>query len=353
MLPVVTEKEYMGAGSMDFRRPLLIALMVFVTTFVTWHTIAEFIFGIRVLAFLEGAFAVYSVIILYLVIRNPYSIYLALLIVVPGLLLILVAMAHPNTPPNVFIWAFLMPVVTYSLMGLKLGFSLTLGGTVLSLLTYLHKYGGTEERVNFLTLSDGVICVSMIWIVMHLYERYREKSIDALQRLATTDELTGLQNRRQMEKAFMHLSVAADRQHQALAIVVMDLDHFKQINDRWGHEAGDAVLVHVAELLRNNLRRSDWAFRTGGEEFCLLLPVVGPEGAIKAAETVLIKIANEPVQYGDFTIPLTASIGVAVYPEEGISFDKLLQRADEYMYCAKQKGRNRVVGAEIKGCGDK
>jgi diguanylate cyclase (GGDEF)-like protein len=183
---------------------------------------------------------------------------------------------------------------------------------------------------------------------MHLYERNRERTTGELQRLATTDQLTGLHNRRQLEKIFTHLAGAADRQKHALAVVVMDLDHFKQINDRWGHHAGDAVLVHVAKLLRDHLRASDWAFRIGGEEFCLLLPMADRDGAASATEALRRRIAEHPCDTDGQIIPLSASIGVSLYPANARAFGELLSLADERMYRAKQQGRNRVVGDDTQ-----
>lgn len=332
----------------DFRRPALIALMLFALAFLTWHTIAEFLFGITLLAFMQLALGFYFSVLLYFVKRHPYSKGLALSFLIPLLSLILFAMAHPATPPNVFIWVLLMPVLAYSLLGRQLGFVISAIGTLLTLLAYLFHYANTPEVIHPLVLSNVVICLSAIWAAMHLYERNREMTIGELRRIATTDELTGLHNRRQLEKIFTRLASAADRQHGVLAVVVMDLDHFKQINDRWGHYAGDKVLVHLAKLLRNHLRGSDWAFRTGGEEFCLLLPMANRDGAMTAAEMLRHQIAAQPCDFEGDTIPLSASIGIATYPENGQAFEVLLSLADKRMYRAKQQGRNRVVGDDME-----
>ncbi|MEN8170190.1 MAG: GGDEF domain-containing protein [Pseudomonadota bacterium] len=339
------ESKLTAYSDVDFRRPVLIGLLAFVLAFLGWHSVAEYLYGIRMLAIFEGAFACYSLLLLYFVIKQPYSKWLALALVVPGLSLILLVMFHPDTPKNAFIWIFLVPVLTYSLLGRYLGFLLTLFCSILALISYLSKYGNIVDRINLLIIIDVVICMSIIWVISHLYERYREMSSKALHLLATTDELTGLYNRRQMEKAFKHLSMVADRQQQLLAVVVMDLDHFKKVNDQWGHDAGDAVLVHVAKLLRDGLRQSDWAFRTGGEEFCLLLPVEGYEGAIKAADTVRQSIADTPCHHGELSIPLSASIGIALYPNDGSDYENLLQLGDQHMYRAKEQGRNRIIAS--------
>lgn len=348
MKSIAKSFEHQITDDMDFRRPVLVGLIVFVLLFLSWHTIAEAEFGFSSLAYLEGAFALYSAVLLFFVLRKPYSRWLACAFVLPAIAVILAAMFHPQTPSNVYLWTFLFPILTYALLGRQPGLVVTFIATVLALGAYLSKTGDITVGSHFLVMTDVVICLSIIWVVVHLYERYREKTVEAFHRLATTDELTGLQNRRQMEKAFTHLSKIAERQQQVLAVVVMDLDHFKQINDRWGHDAGDAVLIHISKLLQECLRKSDWAFRIGGEEFCLLLQVETPGGATKVAETIRRLIESTPCYYEGREIALSASIGVAMYPEEEKVFEKLLQRADEYMYHAKENGRNRVVDAAVK-----
>jgi len=335
-----------GIESMDFRRPVLAGLMMFMLLMLSWHTVAEVRYGLGLMVFLEGGFAVYSAILLYFVWRAPYSRWLAIAFVVPAVAIILTAMFHPDTPNNVFVWTFIFPILTYALLGLRLGFAVTLTGSILALAAYLSKAGDLSQGRDILVLTDVVICMSIIWVIAHMYELYRQRSVEVLQRMATTDELTGLQNRRQMEPAFAHLSQIADRQTQVLAVIVVDLDHFKQINDRWGHDAGDTVLRHAAELLLKNVRKSDWAFRTGGEEFCLLLQVKDAAGAVTVAETIRAAVETAPCLYNHKQIELSASIGVAVYPNESRDFERLLQRADAYMYRAKQAGRNRVVAAD-------
>lgn len=345
---MTTVFEQESLKNMDFRRSVLAGLMLFTILFLTWHTVAEVRYGFSLMAILEGAFTLYTSVLLYFVWHAPYTKHLSVAFVVPALAIILAAMFHPDTPTNVFVWSFLFPILSYTLLGQRFGFMVTIIGSTLAFMAYISKTGDLSEGHNILILTDVVICMGIIWVITHMYERYRERSVKALRYMATTDELTGMQNRRQIKQAFAHLSQVVSRQGKALAIVVVDLDHFKQINDLWGHDVGDAVLVHTAYVLRENLRKSDWAFRTGGEEFCLLLQVNDNKGALTAAETIRAAIeATPPCIYQDENIKITASIGVAVYPHEGESFERLQKCADGYMYCAKQGGRNRVVGSKM------
>lgn len=347
MMHTVEEAQNPLGIDTDFRRPALVLLLLFAIAVLAWLTVAEFLFGIPALAFFELALGLYFGAILYFVRLRPYSKAMALSFLIPLLSLILVAMAHPETPPNVFIWVFLLPVLAYSLLGRQLGLVISSGATLLALFAFLYHYGNSRGGIHPLIVTNVVICLAAIWVAMHLYERNRERTTIVLRRMATTDELTGLHNRRQLETVFARLASAADRQHHVLAVIVMDLDHFKQINDRWGHHAGDRVLVHVAELLRSHLRGSDWVFRTGGEEFCLMLPMTSSEGALTAAETLRRELAGQPCAFEGDTIALSASIGVALYPENGSEFETLLSLADKRMYFAKQQGRNRVIGHDM------
>ncbi len=332
----------------DFRRPALAVMLVFSVVALAWHTVAEFQYGVKLLAGIQLVLAIHFAVLLHFVRRRPYSKWLALLFLAPLMTLLLLAMAHADTSPNVFIWAFLIPVLSYSLLERKMGFAVSLMGSLVALLAYLFKYADDLGRIHVLGLSDSLICLFSIWVAMHLYERNRESTTDELQRLATTDQLTGLHNRRQLKSVFTHLAGAADRQKHSVAVVVMDLDHFKQINDRWGHHAGDAVLVHVARLLRDHLRSSDWAFRIGGEEFCLFLPMAGRDGAVNVMEALRRRIAEHPCEIDGQNIPLSASVGVAMYPTNARAFEQLLSLADERMYRAKQQGRNRVIGDDAQ-----
>ena len=175
-------------------------------------------------------------------------------------------------------------------------------------------------------------------------QRELEEANRALSRLATTDYLTGLVNRRQAD-LLLEREVARARRHcTPVSVVMMDLDHFKAINDTRGHEVGDLCLKHVAEILRGRLRGTDIVARYGGEEFLLVLPGAEPEQAAVLADQVRRRIQDTPVQHDGDSIPLTISAGVAVFELHRNTLpDTLVRWADEAMYCAKNLGGNRVV----------
>ncbi len=159
-----------------------------------------------------------------------------------------------------------------------------------------------------------------------------------------TDPLTGVHNRGSFQRQFPVEMERSRRSGAPLALLFADIDHFKRINDEYGHEAGDTVLRQLASLLVAHLRRIDYVFRFGGEEFTLLLPGTDLKEAAHTAERLRAQIASTGVKLPDGRrLDVTLSIGVAVFPEHGEDERVLLRRADLAMYQAKQAGRNRIV----------
>lgn len=169
---------------------------------------------------------------------------------------------------------------------------------------------------------------------------------DELDQLARTDPLTGLGNRRALDAAFRSGRQGVDGAGWGGALLMVDADHFKSVNDRWGHEAGDAVLVALAGVLRASLRREDTVVRLGGEEFALWLPGAAADVAARVAEAIHARVAalRLPGEGGR----LTVSIGVAMLGDQRDPHDlaTLLKRADDALYRAKAAGRNRTCRAE-------
>ena len=159
-----------------------------------------------------------------------------------------------------------------------------------------------------------------------------------LEILSVTDKLTGLFNRRKLDEAIEKELELSARYGVELALILVDIDHFKHVNDSYGHAAGDMVLAGVADVLRTCTRDTDAIGRLGGEEFVVLCRRSSRDGAIAAAENLRIAIAGHAFPGAG---PLTASFGVAAY-RNGDSRDSLLERADAALYSAKRNGRNRV-----------
>ncbi len=159
---------------------------------------------------------------------------------------------------------------------------------------------------------------------------------------ARTDALTGLANRRHFDEQMRRVVAETDRFGGFCSLVLVDLDHFKAVNDTFGHEAGDAVLKHVAQILSDGVRTVDVCARYGGEELAVLLPQTTEQGAYELAERLRQTLEERPSSHGGRSIPVTASLGVATYPRPVPYGDWLVLAADKALYEAKETGRNRV-----------
>ena len=161
---------------------------------------------------------------------------------------------------------------------------------------------------------------------------------------AATDGLTGLPNKRAVTDAMKRLFAQASATASPLGLLLIDLDHFKQINDQWGHPVGDQVLASVGAVLRSVLRAGDFAGRNGGEEFAVLLPDTGIPAALEIAERIRVAIAEISLPGADASV--TASLGVVGFPAHATTLDRLERLADAALYIAKREGRNRVQRAD-------
>jgi diguanylate cyclase (GGDEF)-like protein len=161
---------------------------------------------------------------------------------------------------------------------------------------------------------------------------------------AATDGLTGLPNKRTVTDTLKRMFAQASTEKSPLALLLLDLDHFKKVNDQRGHAVGDQVLANVGAVLRNALRPGDFAGRNGGEEFAILLPGTEIPVALRIAERVRAAIAEMSLAGTD--IAVTVSIGVAGFPDHASTLDRLERLADAALYVAKRQGRNRVELAE-------
>lgn len=173
----------------------------------------------------------------------------------------------------------------------------------------------------------------------------KERADREMRALAMSDSLTKIFNRRALMAQAEKETAAAERNHLPLALVMIDIDHFKHINDQYGHAAGDAVLVEVARLLASQLRKQDTVGRYGGEEFCILLPATDEDGAVALAEKLRMAIAAASLPAGKTHISVTISLGITVWQTEMSPSDcgQLLEKADRALYQAKAGGRNRTV----------
>jgi diguanylate cyclase (GGDEF)-like protein len=189
------------------------------------------------------------------------------------------------------------------------------------------------ENLNAIMALAGITGIGALSLGLNQSRAARRHRIEA-----RTDPLTGILNRRALFD-----SLALDHLQPADAVVIFDLDNFKSINDRYGHNAGDRILCQFALGLRNNLRRGDLAARMGGEEFVMVIRQASVPAAISMAERIRSSFKTEPVQTGSGPVNCTASAGIAIVLPSDEDFESVFLRADAALYRAKNNGRDRVV----------
>ena len=195
--------------------------------------------------------------------------------------------------------------------------------SVLTMISPLHQTNGSFT--NFVSIQDDIT--------------ERKLAEQRLQHLVNYDALTGLPNRLQLEERAKFAISLAKRSGSALALMFLDLDNFKDINDTLGHSFGDILLIELAKRLQLTLREEDTVSRLGGDEFILLLPNIDARGAAQVAEKLMQNISS-PYQSDHAELIMTASIGIALYPDDGQDLETLSKRADTAMYRVKQEGRH-------------
>jgi diguanylate cyclase (GGDEF)-like protein len=199
--------------------------------------------------------------------------------------------------------------------------------------------GNFKEKSSVHSQDElGALALNINDMALSLEQMYSE-----LNNQARTDRLTGVLNRLAMEEILQHELAAANRNNHPSSIAVFDFDNFKTINDRYGHPVGDKVLQGVIEIVLGTIRRCDYCFRYGGEEFLLLLPNTDTVMANQVLERCRKAINQNPLRIDGHHIPITASFGLAGYPQDGGDVATLITNADEALYMAKNTGKNIII----------
>lgn len=250
-----------------------------------------------------------------------------------------------------FYWFIIFPPMVMLGLGLKVGtciFCVFYVILVYTLLSSLHKellpFLSDAARIRFLLAMLGAFIFS--WCAEYLRSKTHEALLQAMQHLeeqALTDPLTGLGNRRSFDSSLSWLMAKSKRDNGSFALALIDIDHFKSINDCYGHDVGDMILRHIAISLAAEMRATDKIFRWGGEEFVLLMSDTGLNAARMVAHRIRRHVEKTPFTYRGAPIFCTVSIGLYAGSGEKGAAPPLFQ-ADKHLYIAKNSGRNRVVG---------
>jgi len=244
----------------------------------------------------------------------------------------------PNAATIFYVWIVLFAFYFFELRAALVHLALVLVLYVISALWTTGPYPLVAHSVATIGTLIGAA------LIVGLLKRRIEMLMGQQARSARTDELTGLPNRRAFNEELGRALARAARAGQPLTLAVLDLDHFKRVNDEYGHPVGDAVLQLTAAALRDSVRSGDLAARMGGEEFGLILPDASEESSRVLAERVRTAVARAELDGSDVTV--TASLGIATWePGESGDASELVRRADRALYAAKEGGRDRVMAA--------
>lgn len=248
------------------------------------------------------------------------------------------------------IWFSVFPILALFVQKLWAGTVSVLTLFIITVLLLWHPIADFDPSIYSHEFKERILVVYVtISIMTFLYAFLRtstEMLMDNLNKdlknLADTDELTRLANRHRMKEVLYQEVSRARRVRGIFSLIILDLDHFKTLNDEYGHDCGDAVLRSAPKIIHSVLRTQDICARWGGEEFLILLPTTELKGATQVAERLRRAFENTIVKYGGFELTVTASLGISEFNVDS-ELKKCLQTADRNLYIAKASGRNRVV----------
>ncbi|MGX5914002.1 GGDEF domain-containing protein [Aliidiomarina sp. Khilg15.8] len=260
-----------------------------------------------------------------------------------SLIAVLLSFIHVAEGGNYsLMWVTIMPPLVFFLLGSRVGawVSAVLFAYIIG---YLYIKLPTFEPTAFSlgALLNVIEVLVALWFIFRHYERSRASAFEELERLSNTDKLTGLYNRLRLDELLSEQLALSQRSGSPFSVVLCDIDHFKKINDDYGHLVGDEVLIELSTLLQQHTRATDYVGRWGGEEFLIICPATTVEGAQKLIESLRLAVAD--LRFSQ-DLTLTMSFGIAAAHSPG-TIASILKTADTALYEAKRQGRNRVVVA--------
>ncbi|MDF3931740.1 GGDEF domain-containing protein [Pseudomonas citronellolis] len=334
-----------GSGGLDLADQRLLMRLIFFSTGVTLavFSVLQTLSGNYLLAALEAsvcALLLWATRRLKRVVNLTPWIYAYLL---PTFSFLVYIIIMPAASVTAFVWLYFMPVIAYLMLGARRGFLLSVPFVAVAILLYLRQHPMRLDAPGMIDLGNALICGVLILAFVHIYETRRAQAQQQLRRMALSDALTGVASREAFQRALLRCQEEARAGASRWVLVVLDVDHFKTVNDRWGHDAGDKALQLICARLRMHLRASDMVGRLGGEEFALLLRNTGRQDAEPLVERLRLDLVANPLLYRGNFIPLSATFGLAEWPRDGQDIEALYRCADRRLYSGKALGRNRLV----------
>lgn len=290
------------------------------------------------IAIIELMCAVFSLVILLnlktIVTKNWYKHLVTCYVVI---ICVLISYVFSANVRSIQLWMLMVPLISYLLLGKKSGFLITLIMLSMSCFVFYMRFGYPLDLVDKKLFINAIGVFSCTWIVAHIYEKATFSAQIKLAKNAATDSLTGLLNRSVLSKVFEKY------RHDEFCILLMDIDWFKRINDTYGHEVGDYVLIDFAKLQTDFFIDKGLVFRVGGEEFCVFLPNTNKQHAKNMVDDFIDLVSHRVIEGESFKLQMTFSAGIAYSPVDATTLNELMNIADKNLYQAKNNGRNQVV----------
>jgi diguanylate cyclase (GGDEF)-like protein len=290
-----------------------------------------------------GAFAVLLMIYLRLS-KDNYTIASHALLIV-STLTFFSALINVTQDEFRIIWFYLMIFLAYMLNGSKSGILYT----AVSVAVILGSHFFLDLQLSQIAINSAVLGLVIGSFLSYFYtkkisdyEKTLQEKNETLELLASTDGLTGIMNKRIFDEVSQHYFETVQRDGIELSLLMLDLDNFKVVNDTYGHQVGDLILIQFAETIKPLLRKSDVFARIGGEEFAVLLFKTEISGAVVLADKIHEAVKKVSVECGENNISVTTSVGISHYKKTDSSVEEIIARADNALYSAKEKGRDQT-----------
>ncbi|ROO30507.1 diguanylate cyclase [Salinisphaera orenii MK-B5] len=341
-MPRASRKAHEGFEA-HHRRAVLQVLLVLTAVCGAAYVVINLRAEQYVLMVIELLMTVFACTLLFVIRGTRHLKAWTIVFIIPFYSVMMYGFYSPETEITVFGWVLVIPLLAHLLLGRRLGAAVSVFFVGVAGVLFLYRFGGDAIVQAPGSIANIAMATATVFALSHFYEASREQAERRLSEMAMTDSLTGLPNRAYLEQLFedekqWHMTAGTP-----LSLLMVDLDFFKQVNDRHGHDAGDAALRAIAGVMRDNLREHDTVGRLGGEEFAILLSDTDVHQGLMVAEGLRRAIASHGCHHQAHMLRLTASLGVATLSLPDETFADLLCRADRCLYRAKHAGRNRVV----------
>jgi diguanylate cyclase (GGDEF)-like protein len=335
------------------RHGLFRALLKFTAPAVALHGGLNIYFGVYLLAWLSAGAILVLFGLLVAMQRSAPLDAVALTYLFSLFILIAATLLFPAVYPGMHGWLGTFPVAAYLLLRIRVARPFTFISLCVATGAYLLGETRTSQTIDILELANAVIPAVLLFVIFDLYAHARVRTEEEMVERAFSDPLTGLGNRAQLKSDFEREQRRSKRTGMPLSLLLIDLDRFKELNDRYGHDAGDAALVFFADLVRQRIRQSDLACRFGGEEFAILLSNTAAADAVKVAEDLRRSLELSTLNYQGASMQMTLCAGVVELGRDGDDWLQLYRAADARLYACKERGRNRVLSSLARPNRDK